>query len=79
MEWFPTVFIAFKVIVLGIGMFYAVKWHYDKARQEKGPKAQRAVLRTSAIVIVVFVLLVAGLVALTLSLGTMLGVDLTSP
>lgn len=35
MEWVPTVFIAFKLSVLGIGMFLAIKWHYDKAKAEK--------------------------------------------
>ena len=77
MEWVPTVFIAFKASVLGIGMFFAIKWHYDKAKTEKGAAKQRAVLRTSAIVAAVFVLLVVGLVVLTFSLGTRLGLDLS--
>ncbi len=77
MEWVPTVFIAFKVIVLAIGMFLAVKWHYDQARKNNGPASQRAVLRTTVIVSVLFVLLVIGLVMLTLRVGTMLGLDLT--
>lgn len=34
MDWFPLVFIAFKVLVLGTGMFFAVKWHYDKAKKK---------------------------------------------
>lgn len=79
MEWVPTVFIAFKASVLCIGMFFAIKWHYDRARKEQGTDKQRAVLRTSAIVAAVFVLLVVGLVVLTLSLGTRLGLDLTVP
>ena len=45
MEWVPTVFIAFKVLVLGIGMFFAVKWHYDQGKKEQGAEKQRAVLR----------------------------------
>lgn len=77
MEWVPTVFIAFKVIVLGIGMFYAIKWHYDQGKKANGAAKQRAVLRTGAIVAVVFVALVAALVLLTFELGTMLGLDLT--
>ena len=79
MEWVPTVFIAFKVSVLAIGMFYAVKWHYDKARREQGPGRQRALLLTSGVVAVVFVLLVVGLVLLTLSVGERLGLDLSGP
>ena len=77
MEWVPAVFIAFKGSVLCIGMFYAIKWHYDRAKKEKGAEKQRAVLRTSAIVALVFLLLVVGLVVLTFTLGTMLGLDLT--
>jgi len=34
MDWFPLVFIVFKVFVLGTGMFFAVKWHYDKAKKK---------------------------------------------
>lgn len=76
MEWVPTVFIVFKVGVLGIGMFYAIKWHYDKAKRLEGAAKQRAVLRTSVIVAVLFVLMVAGLLVLTFRLGSMLGIDL---
>jgi hypothetical protein len=77
MEWVPTVFITFKVSVLAIGMYYAVKWHYDKAKREKGPTGQRTVLRTSALVAVGFVLLVAALLMLTFALGKWLGLDLS--
>nr|WP_067064380.1 hypothetical protein [Roseateles chitosanitabidus] len=77
MEWVPTVFIAFKVSVLAIGMFFAVKWHYDKAKREKGADSQRAVLRTTGIVAVVFVLLVVVLLLLTFGLGRALGLDLS--
>lgn len=35
MDWVPIVLIVFKVAVLGTGMFFAIKWHYD---QEKLPK-----------------------------------------
>lgn len=37
-DWFPLVFIVFKVVVLGTGMFFAIKWHHDKARKEKDQK-----------------------------------------
>lgn len=30
MEWIPIVFVIFKVLVLGTGMFYAIKWHFDR-------------------------------------------------
>lgn len=34
MEWFPVVFITFKVIVFGTGMFLAIKWHYDQGKKK---------------------------------------------
>ena len=38
MEWFPIVAGTFKVVVLGTGMFFAIKWHYDKGKKEKAKK-----------------------------------------
>jgi hypothetical protein len=38
MEWVPVVFIIFKVIVLGTGMFLSIKWHYDKDKQKKNER-----------------------------------------
>ncbi|MBO9401752.1 hypothetical protein [Shimia sp. R9_3] len=32
---FPLVFFPFKIIVLGIGMFYAIKWHHDQEKKKK--------------------------------------------
>ena len=29
MDGVPIVFITFKVLVFGTGMFFAIKWHYD--------------------------------------------------
>jgi hypothetical protein len=29
-DFFPLVFFPFKIIVLGIGAYFAIKWHYDK-------------------------------------------------
>jgi hypothetical protein len=46
MEWIPIVLVTFKVLVLGTGMFYAIKWHYDQGRKEKERhKEKRALLR----------------------------------
>ncbi|AGB74723.1 hypothetical protein RTCIAT899_PC04630 (plasmid) [Rhizobium tropici CIAT 899] len=33
-DWFPLVFILFKVLVLGTGMFFAIKWHHDQGKQK---------------------------------------------
>lgn len=37
-DWFPIVFIVFKVVVLGTGMFFAIKWHHDQAKKEAQEK-----------------------------------------
>jgi len=35
MDWVPVVFITFKVLVFGAGMFFAIKWHYDQGKKKK--------------------------------------------
>lgn len=35
MDWFPVVFLVFKLLVFGAGMFFAIKWHYDQGKKEK--------------------------------------------
>lgn len=77
MDWFPIVFVTFKFLVLGTGMFFAVKWHYDQGKKGKGSET-RAVLRVGGKVAVVFVLLLVGLLFLTYRLSTMIGLDLSS-
>jgi hypothetical protein len=78
MEWIPVVFVTFKALVLGIGMFFAVKWHYDQGK--KGKENERsAVLRMSGKVAAGFVLLLIGLGIVTFAVARMLGLDLTMP
>lgn len=79
MDWVPAVFIVFKVLVLGTGMFFAIKWHYDQGRKEKGQEKLSAVLRAGGKVAFVFVLLLLALLLLTFALGRRLGLDLTFP
>ena len=79
MDWIPQVFIVFKVLVLGTGMFFAVKWHYDQGRKGKGKEKQSAVLRAGGKVAVAFTLSLLALLLLTFALGRMLGLDLTLP
>ena len=82
MDWFPIVAVTFKFLVLGTGMFFAVKWHYDQGKKtKKMEKAEekRAVLRATAKVAVLFVLLLVGLVFGTFFLASRLGLDLTLP
>lgn len=79
MDWVPTVFIAFKALVLGTGMFFAIKWHYDQGRKGKGKEKQGAVLCAGGKVAAVFVLALLGLLLFAFGLGGMLGLDLTFP
>ncbi|MFT5533555.1 MAG: hypothetical protein ACI8WM_002477 [Burkholderiaceae bacterium] len=76
MEWIPIVLVTFKVLVLGTGMFFAIKWHYDQGKKETD---KRAVLRTGGKVAALFVLLLVGLLLVTFVFARMLGLDLTSP
>jgi hypothetical protein len=80
MDWIPIVLVTFKVLVLGTGMFFAIKWHYDQGQKEKETeKEKRAVLRAGGKVAAVFVLSLLGLVLVTFALSRMLGLDLTFP
>jgi heme/copper-type cytochrome/quinol oxidase subunit 2 len=80
MDWIPIVLVTFKVLVLGTGMFFAIKWHYDQGKKEKDKKMERrAVLRAGGKVASVFVLSLLGLVLVTFAFARMLGLDLTFP
>ena len=80
MDWIPIVLVTFKVLVLGTGMFFAIKWHYDQGNKEQDRQKEiRAVLRTSCKVAVVFVLSLLGLVLVTFALAKRIGLDLTFP
>lgn len=74
MDWFPIVAGTFKVLALGIGMFFAVKWHYDQAQKQKRLD-KREVLRAAAKVTVIFVLSLLALGLLTFFLIRELGLD----
>ncbi len=78
MDWIPIVFVTFKVLVLGTGMFFAIKWHYDRGQKEM-EMDKRAVLRAGGKVAAVFMLLLLGVGLFTFVLCRMFGLDLTSP
>ncbi|MCP2012234.1 hypothetical protein L1274_005994 [Duganella sp. HSC-15S17] len=78
MDWIPIVFVTFKALVLGTGMFFAIKWHYDQGKKGK-ENEMRAVLRASGKVAAVFGLALMGLGLVTFVLIRMLGMDLTVP
>ena len=78
MDWIPIVFVTFKVLVLGTGMFFAIKWHYDQGKKGKATHTEnerRAVLRAAGQVAAVFVLSLLGLGLLTFALVRALGLD----
>ena len=77
-DWTPIVFVIFKALVLGTGMFFAIKWHYDQGKKEKG-KETGAVLRASGKVAAVFLLSLLALVLVTFVLARKLGLDLPFP
>jgi len=81
MDWVPVVFITFKVLVFGTGMFFAIKWHYDQGKKGKTIE-RRARLRTAgkvALFAVTFVLLAVALLLATFAFGRKLGLDLGFP
>lgn len=44
-NWFPYVFFPLKVIVLCIGMYYAIKWHYDQGKIKREAEAAASAKR----------------------------------
>jgi len=73
MEFFPVVFIVFKVLVLGIGMFFAVKWHYEKGKQGK---EGRAAIGMVGKVVVGFVVALSILLFVTFLISKKIGLNL---
>ena len=74
-DWFPIVAVIFKFLVLGTGMFFAIKWHYDQGKKGK-VQERRAVLRGAIKVAVIFVLALLGLGFITWLLVSRLSLDL---
>jgi hypothetical protein len=80
MDWIPIVFVTFKALVLGTGMFFAIKWHYDQGKKERqNENERRAVLRAGGKVAAVFMVSLVGLVLVTFVLARMIGLDLAFP
>ena len=76
MDWFPIVAVTFKVLVLGIGMFFAVKWHFDQGQKENAMD-KRAVMRAAAKVAAIFVLALLGVGLFAFYLVRTFGLDLS--
>ena len=78
MIWIPIVLVTFKLLVLGTGMFFAIKWHYDQGKKEKATAMDtRAVLRAGGKTVAVFLLVLLGVGLVTFSLARTLGLDLS--
>ena len=75
-DWTPIVLVTFKALVLGTGMFFAIKWHYDQGRKGK-VEERRAVLRAGGKAVAIFVLLLLGLGFVTFDLVKMLGLEIS--
>jgi hypothetical protein len=78
MDWIPIVFVIFKFLVLGTGMFFAIKWHYDQGKKGRLDE-RRAVLRAGGKIAAGFVLALLGLGIVTFLVIRMLGMDLNYP
>ncbi len=76
MEWIPVFLVTFKAIVLVTGMFFAIKWHYDKGQKEHATD-KRAVLRASGKVAAIFLLSLIGLAIFTTVLVKTVGLSLS--
>jgi hypothetical protein len=76
MEWFPIVFFTFKILVLGTGMFFAVKWHYDQAKKGKQTD-KRDVLRGVVKVVAAFAIALLLLGFITYAVLSKLSLDLS--
>ncbi len=78
MDWFPIAAGTFKVLALGIGMFFAIKWHYDQGKKGKA-RERREVLHAAGKVAAVFVLSLLTLGVITFVLLEGLSLDMRWP
>ncbi len=74
-DWVPIVLVVFKAGALGIAMFYAIKWHYDQGEKRNA----KALVRTGAILVAAFLILLAFVGSFAYVLSGMLGLDLSMP
>ncbi|WP_426110579.1 hypothetical protein [Massilia sp. PWRC2] len=78
MDWIPVVLITFKAIVLGTGMFFAIKWHYDQGKKETGKQREKgALLRAGSKAAAIFVLALLGLGLFTYVLVRTVGLNMS--
>lgn len=75
MDIIPVIFIMFKILVLGLGMFFAVKWHYDQDKKVHKGEVISAVGKIAAMLVLALLCLLFA----TFKLANMLGLDLAFP
>ena len=56
MDWVPIVFITFKVLALGTGMFFAIKWHYDQRTSTEPKNVLKIVLEFALYLLMIVIL-----------------------
>lgn len=78
MEWFPIAAGSFKVIALSIGMFFAIKWHYDQGKKQRA-MGKGEVVRAAGKVAAIFLLSLLVLGLLTFFIVSRLSLDLSMP
>jgi len=71
----PISFVIFKVLVLSVGMYFAVKWHYDRGQKDKNHRTAAVVL-TSIKVGASFVASAFLMLFLTFEICNWMGLDL---
>ena len=77
-DWTPIILVTFKALVLGTGMFFAIKWHYDQGKKDQDKaKQNRAVLRASGKVVAVFMLLLLALGIVTFFVVRVAGLEMS--
>lgn len=76
MDWVLLVFVLFKGGVFVAGMYFAIKWHYDREKQSTD---RRVLLRAGAKFLLVFAVLLLVVLSLTFGVARMLGMDLSLP
>lgn len=74
MDLFPIVFGTFKVVALAVGMYFAIKWHYDQGRKANAPRVGVMIVGKVA---ALFLLVLFGLGFATFTLAKKLGMDLS--
>jgi len=73
MEFIPIGLLIFKVVVLGTGMFLAVRWHYEQDKKTQKAGVISAVGKMAA----VLALLLMCLLFATFTIATKIGLDLS--